>query len=200
MKVLIIGLPKSGRSTLAKALAKHFNARHIDAMSWVKSTFRDQNPNEYMEQYEDEYDRFLSIRRTVNPSLITSHVLQLLKSHEEDKLFIIDGLTSPKDFSELFDYRQDVVIFLNSIGTDDAYVKDHEKIGVSVIRDYCFWMSSANLLIKSKWIEYNFRIHGEESNTNLVRKLGSKNSLFIIKSFAKVIEHAILTIGQLINK
>lgn len=198
MKVFLIGHPKSGRSTVAKAIAEHFNARHIDAMSWVKSTFRPQKQEEHTDQYEDEYDRFLSVRRTINPWLIIDHVRQLMKSYEGDKLFIIDGIMSPKDFSELFDCRKDMVIFLNPTGIDDSYVKDHEKIGISVIRDHCFWLSSAHLLAKNRWVEYNFKIPGEESD--FVKELGSKNSVFIIRSIAKVIEHILATIHQLTNK
>lgn len=198
MKVFIIGLPKSGRTTVAKAIAKHYAARYIDAMSWVKATFREQKVGEHVEQYEDEYDRFLSVRRMVNPWFISSHVFELLKSHEQEKIFIIDGIGSPKDFSELFDYRQDVVIFLNRTGADgDPHIKDHENIGISVIRDYCFWLSSANLLPRHKWIEYNFKIPGEEAD--FVKELGSKNSVFIIRSINKVIGHAITCIDKCIT-
>lgn len=186
MKIFIIGLPQSGRTTIAKAVAEHFKARHVDAMSWVRSTFRSRKHDEHIQRYEDEYDHFLSIRRTVNPWFITSHVYDLLKSHVEDKIFVIDGIASPRDFSELFDYRHDVVVFVNRTDGITEF-KDHENIGVSVIRDYCFWMSSAGLLAKDRWLEYNFKIPGEESE--FVKELGSKNTVFIIKSINKTISH-----------
>lgn len=186
MKIFIVGLPQSGRTTIAKAVAEHFKARYIDAMSWVRSTFREKRPNEHHQRYEDEYDQFLNIRRMVNPWFITSHVYDLLKSHEEDKIFVIDGIASPRDFAELFDYRQDAVVFVNR--TDgETECKDHEKIGVSVIRDFCLWMSSAGLLAKNRWLEYNFKIPGEDSD--FVKELGAKNTVFIIRSINKVIPH-----------
>lgn len=186
MKIFIIGLPQSGRTTIAKAVAEHFKARHVDAMSWVRSTFRNRKHDEHIQRYEDEYDHFLSIRRTVNPWFITSHVYDLLKSHADDKIFVIDGIASPRDFSELFDYRHDVVVFVNRTDGITEF-KDHENIGVSVIRDYCFWMSSAGLLAKDRWLEYNFKIPGEESD--FVKELGSKNTVFIVKSINKTISH-----------
>lgn len=186
MKIFIIGLPQSGRTTIAKAVAEHFKARHIDAMSWVRSTFRSRKHDEHIQRYEDEYDHFLSIRRTVNPWFITSHVYDLLKSHIDDKIFVIDGIASPRDFAELFDYRQDVVVFVNRTDGSTEF-KDHENIGVSVIRDYCFWMSSAGLLAKDRWLEYNFKIPGEDAD--FVKELGSKNTVFIIKSINKAISH-----------
>jgi adenylate kinase family enzyme len=186
MKIFIIGLPQSGRTTVARAIEKEFNARYIDAISWVKATFRDRREGEHIQRYEDEYDHFLSVRRMINPWFVTSHVAELLKSHETDKVFVIDGINSPRDFAELFDYRSDVVVFLNR--TDGAVdYKDHENVGVSVIRDFCLWMSSAGLLAKNKWLEYNFKIPGEESD--FIKTLGAKNSVYIVKSFNKVISH-----------
>lgn len=186
MKILVIGLPQSGRSTVAKAIAEQFPARYIDAISWITSTFREQRAGEHLQQYQDDYHHFLSIRRMVNPWLITNHVHEMLQTHSSDKIFVIDGIISPRDFSELFDYRQDVVVFLNR--TDgEAEFRDHENIGVSVIRDYCFWMSSAGLLKRDYWLEYNFKIPGEESES--VKEMGSKNRVLIVKSLNKALSH-----------
>jgi adenylate kinase family enzyme len=186
MKILIIGLPKSGRTTVAKMVAANFNACYIDAMSWIRCTFRERNPDEHIQKYEDDYDHFLSIRRMVNPWFITSHVYDLLKSNKDHKVFVIDGIASPRDFAELFDYRTDVVVFLNRTDIDYEF-KDHENIGISVIRDYCFWMSSAGLILKDRWLEYNFKIPGDDSD--FVKELGSKNSVFLIRSFKRMIPH-----------
>jgi hypothetical protein len=197
MKIFIVGLPQSGRTTVARAIEKQFGARYIDAMSWVKSTFRQRKDGEHLQRYEDEYDHFLSIRRVVNPWIITSHVYEMLKSHESDKNFVIDGIASPRDFAELFDYRQDVVVFLNR--TDGlAEYKDHENVGVSVIRDFCLWMSSAGLLAKNRWLEYNFKIPGEESD--VIKTLGAKNSVFIVRSIGKAISHLIESLKECVPK
>jgi len=197
MKVFICGLPVSGRTTVAKAITDHFGGRYIDATVWLKATFRERKSGEHSDQYADEYDRFLSIRRMVNPWLVVDHVRQLLKVHQQDKMFIIDGIVSPKDFSELFDYRQDVVIFLNRNGAEEEpHIRDHENIGISVIRDYCFWLSSASLLKRSGWLEYNFKIPGED--IDFIKELGSKNSVFIVRSINKVIQHAIEAIKKCI--
>lgn len=195
MKIFIVGLPKSGRTTAAQAIADHFRARYIDAMSWLKATFRGKHEGEHAQHYDDNYDHFLSIRRLTNPFLISNHVKELLKTYDQDKIFVIDGVASPKDFVELFEYRQDIVIFLNRTDNEVEF-KDHENIGVSVIRDYCFWMASAGLLPKNRWIEYNFKIPGEEAS--FVKELGSKNSVYIIKSFNKVLAHMIETLKSCI--
>lgn len=186
MKIFIIGLPKSGRTTVAQAISEGDRRQYIDATGWIRSTFRAPQEGEHVQQFEDEFHRYFSMRMMVNPWFITDHVRDMLNMNPQKKAFIIDGIFTPKDLVSLFDYREDVVIFLNRTD-NETDVKDHENIGVSVMRDYCFWMSSAGLLPKERWLEYNFRIPGEDSE--FVKELGSKNSVFLIKSIERVIAH-----------
>jgi len=198
MKILICGLPKSGRSTVAKIIAKDFGYHYINATSWVRDDFRDINVDEHLHQYEDEYQLYLHKKMMDNPYFIYDHVYHYMNANKtKDPVFIIDGIISPKDFSDLFDYRQDVVVFLNRTDNESEY-RDHENIGVSVIRDYCFWMSSANLIEKNKWLEYNFRIPGDDCDN--VKVMGARNSVFITKSIAKTIDHLEDKIKELVQK
>lgn len=187
MKIFIVGLPKSGRTTVSKAVAQAHGWDYIDAMSWVRSTFRLPKEGEHQNQYEDDYQAYLTKRMMVNPWFVSDHIIEMMKVNgNEDGPFVIDGVASPKDFTALFDYRQDVVVFLNRIGNDSEY-RDHENIGVSVIRDYCTWMGSAGLLNKERWMEYNFKIPGEDSDH--IKVMGAHNSVYIVKSINKVISH-----------
>lgn len=188
MKIFIIGLPKSGRTTIAHALVDGDRRAYVDATSWIRSTFRERRADEHIQQFEDEYHRYLSMRMMVNPWFVAEHVWDQIKIAEADKkkVFIVDGIFAPKDFVQLFDYREDVVVFLDRTD-NETEVKDHENIGVSVIRDYCFWMSSANLLPRERWLEYKYRIPGED--VEFIKELGSKNSVFLIKSIKRVMEH-----------
>jgi len=189
MKIFIIGLPKSGRTTVSKALVEAHGFEYIDATSWVRSTYRDRKEGEHPHQYEDEYQAYLTKRMMVNPWFISDHVREMMKVvGKEYTNFVIDGIISPKDFSVLFDYREDVAVFLNRTDNEHEY-RDHENIGVSVIRDYCFWMSAAGVLSKDRWLEYNFKIPGEDSD--FVKAMGAQNSVFITKSINKVIAHLI---------
>lgn len=194
MKIFIIGLPKSGRSTVAQTLAAHFQGQYIDAMTWVQSSFRPKKEHEHVHHYEDEYDRFLSVRRQANPDLIIDHINNQIAQHPDKDIYVIDGISSPREFANLFDYRKDMVVFLNRTSTEVEY-KDHENIGISVIRDYCFWLSSASLLIRDRWLEFNFKIPGEESD--FVKEMGSKNRVFIVRSINKVISFIITELSDL---
>jgi hypothetical protein len=197
MKVFIVGLPRSGRTTVAQAIAEKHGWEYIDAMSWVRSTYREPRGDEHPHQFEDEYQQYLTKRMMVNPWFVSDHVCEMMKvGGNEDTVFVIDGVASPKDFTALFDYRQDIVVFLNRTDNDHEY-RDHENIGASVIRDYCFWMSAAGVLNKERWLEYNFRIPGEESDH--VKVMGAQNSVFIVKSINKVISHVTDRVKEIVN-
>jgi adenylate kinase family enzyme len=188
MNIFVIGMPGSGRTTVARALCQAKGYNYIQATSWVKSTFRDPNPGEHPQQYLDEYHTWYTSRMKINPRMITDSIYDSMDTYQlvDNNCFVIDGLSSPKDFAELFDYNKDMVVFLNRTNNESEF-KDYENIGVSVMRDYCFWLSSANLLSKEKWFEYNYQIPGEDSD--FIKSLGSKNSVFIVKSINKVISH-----------
>jgi adenylate kinase family enzyme len=188
LNIFLIGLPKSGRTTVAKTIAEEGRFKYIDAASWVKATFRERLPNEHLQQYLDEYYSFLSKRLNTNPYFIMDNVYDLMKSQQgEGHPYIIDGLSSPKDFTHLFDYRTDMVVFLNRTDNESEQHRDQDSIAVSCARDYCFWLASADLLPRSRWIEYNFKIPGEDNE--FVKPLGSKNSVFIVKSLNRAISH-----------
>jgi hypothetical protein len=195
MKIFIVGLPRSGRTTVSEAVCQAHGFEYIDAMSWVRSTFREPKPGEHPHQYEDDFQQYLTKRMMVNPWFVSDHVFEMMKvANKEDSTFVIDGIASPKDFTTLFDYKQDIVVFLNRTDNDHEY-RDHENIGTSVIRDYCFWMSAAGVLNKERWLEYNFRIPGE--NSDHVKAMGAQNSVFIVKSISKMISHLIERINDL---
>jgi hypothetical protein len=197
MKIFIVGLPQSCRTTVAKSIAGDLNINYIDAMSWVRSTFRGIKEGEHPHQYEDDFQQYLTKRLLVNPWFITDHVCDMMKViGASDNDFVIDGVASPRDFTYLFDYEKDIIVFLNRTDNDNEY-RDHENIGTSVIRDYCFWMSAAGVLSKQRWMEYNFRVPGEPNDN--VKAMGAQNSVFIVKSIDRVKSHLKEKIQEITN-
>lgn len=187
MKIFIIGLPESGRTNVAKALCQSEGYGYIHATLWVKSTFREKKIDEKPQLYHDEYHSWFTNRLLNHPQMISDNIIDSMSAYDSTiNHFVIDGVVSPKDFTLLFDYNKDVVVFLNRIDNQSDY-KDYENIGVSVIKDYCFWLASADLLPKTRWLEFNFHVPGEDSD--FVKCLGSKNSVFIVKSINSAIKH-----------
>ena len=185
MKVFILGFPKSGKTTIAKHISSLDEFVYIDASSWIKLTFRNKFQDEKDESYHEQYHHFLAARTKAAPLFCVNNVLDIIKTTGKHK-FIIDGIFSPKDLVHLFDVNEDIIVFLNRTDNDESF-KDSDNIAVSVMRDYCYWLSSAGLLEKKRWIEYNFKIPGEKSD--IIKELGSKNTVFIAKSIDKVMSH-----------
>ena len=193
MKIFILGYPESGHSDVAQALCQNSKYYYVDGINWVKQTFRVVGNDEHEEQYYDAYHQYFAGRLAGDPDLCLRNIKDTISCNPSDH-YIIDGIASPRDFATLFDYAKDIVVFLNRTDNEEAHIRDYEKIGVSVIRDYCFWMSSANLLEKERWLEYNFKMHSGDSDR--FKAMGSKNSVFIVGSMAKVILHLEETLGN----
>jgi len=180
-KVFILGLPSSGRTTIAKTLQGY---TYIDTYSWIKSTFRSKKQDENRATYDESYHNYLSLRLKANPNLFIDNCKDSIRVLASDKV-VLDGINNPRDFAELFNYNNDTVVFLNRNDNESDF-KDYENIALTVMRDYCFWLSSIDLLPKTRWIELNFKMAGEPSD--FAKTLGSKNSVFLVKSFDKGIE------------
>lgn len=197
MRIFLLGMPYSGRTTVAKELCQNDDYQYVDGSSWVKATFRDQKKGEHIQKYQEEYHEYLTSRIKANPWFCIDNILDTIKAYEGKKsVFIIDGIMSPKDFVNLFDINEDIVIFLNRTDNIEEF-KDSESIAVSVMRDYCFWMSAAGLLPRERWLEYNFKIPGEASE--FVKKLGSKNSVFIARSIERATSHIKEVVAELVS-
>lgn len=189
-------MPQSGRTTVAKSLCQSGKFHHIDGFSWIKRAFREQRADEHPQQYNDEFHYWFTNRLKINPSLVVDNVRDSMAAYGSgDHNFVVDGVVSPKDFITLFDYNQDLVVFLNRT-EGDVDSKDYENIGVSVIRDYCFWLSSAGLLPRDKWYEFNFKM--SEDHLNFSKVLGSKNTVMIVKGGTKkIVEILVDRLSQL---
>jgi hypothetical protein len=194
MKVFLLGRPQSGRSTVAKALCQDTKYCYVDGSDWVKQTFRSKREGEHPEQYHDAYHEYFANRLKGDADLCLRNIVDTILSYSSDN-YIIDGVITPRDFISLFDPIHDFVVFLNRNDDEDIPMKDYEKIGVSVMRDYCFWMSAANLLPKDKWFEYNFKMTGGDPTR--FKAMGSKNSVFIVGSLDKAIQHLKETLNDL---
>lgn len=188
MKTVLIGLPKSGRSTIAKELATKCELHYLHAESWITASFRSRTAGESLEDYKEAYQKFYAERLRVNPDTISNNVRETIVARNAIKIcdVVIDGLTSPRDFINLFDYNQDVVIFVNRTNGPN-YIEGCDHINVNVVRDYCLWLGTMGLLAKNRWQEYNFPIPGDPKDS-FTKELGNKNTVTITRSIEKTIE------------
>lgn len=186
MKIFIIGLPKSGSTRVAKTLAEDPSLHYVSATDWLQSTFRPPRHDEKKEDYDLAYLEFYVNRLKVNQSICIENVIDVMKSAGTGKDFIIDGIINPGDLSRLLDFNTDVIVFLNR--TDSPVTpKDYEGVAVNVMRDYCLYLATVGLLPKNRWLEYNYKLPGEESD--FIKHLGKHNTVTITRSINKAIEH-----------
>lgn len=182
MKIFIMGLPKSGRTTVARSLSEMNDFFYIDASIPAKRLFMDKFPEGKLR--DDDYHDLIIDTLKVNRFYID--IVSGITAAYPNEIPVIDGIFSVKDFSYLFDPANDIVVFLNRLD-NDVELRDYEDIALSVSRDYCFWLSSTNLLDKKRWFEFNFKMVCEDSPK--IRTLGSKNTVFIVKTIERVTEH-----------
>lgn len=188
MNIFVVGLPKSGRTTFAKSLAEQLGFVYIDIISWVFHTFRDKNNDETARQYQDARADYILERLRKDPSLLYRNIMDAM-SCQSSTNFIIDGCLNPKDFTTIFNYNEDFVVFLNRLDNESEY-KDYENIALSTIKDYCYWLSSAKLISREKWLEFNFPMAGNDTS-GLVKELGNHNKVLICKSFQSVLNYVV---------
>lgn len=186
MKIFLVGLEKSGKTAIASALSEYWDdCIHVSAFDWVRSTFREPYERENPDEYRQEFNLYITERMKLNRYLFVDNVCDILEINNNKNKFLIDGVNSPKDFIHLFNYNEDVVIFLNRVDGPD-YIEGHDQLNVNIIRDYCLWLSNRGLLTKKSWLEFNFPIPGDPQDT-FVKKLRNKNSVFITRSINQVI-------------
>lgn len=186
MNIFIIGLPKSGKTTVAKILEQTLGFKYLNISDWIKTQFRNQHPNEHEQHFKEEFSNYFFNLFKDEPSMCADYAIDAMAEYGLEHQYVIDGIMSPRDFSQLFDAEKDIVVILNRTDNDE-FLQDHENIGLSTIRDYCFWTSAIGALAKSRWIEYNFKMFGEDSD--YVKILGAKNSVYLVKSMNNVLSH-----------
>lgn len=185
MNVYIIGEHLSGKTTVARALAEEPNYHYISGSGWLESTFRFPYPKENPFEFQEELFKFKVNRLIVDPYIVSDNILDIMNAVDSDH-YVVDGLVNPKDFIHLFDYNEDVIVFLNRTDSPEDS-KNYESIAINVIRDYCLYLATVGLLPREKWLEYNFKIPGEESD--FVKQLGKHNLVTITRSINRAILH-----------
>lgn len=166
MNVFLIGFPQSGKDIIGKSLElpnfKYVNlTASLDQISF---------PND-----DAKHDYILKLMKDCPDGFINADNLT--------NNCIVDGIISPRDFVHLFNYNSDVVVFINR--TDNhPDTKEYQNIAAAVIKDYCFWLSSADLLQKNRWLEFNYKML--EDDPEYFKQMGFKNTVFSLKGINSV--------------
>lgn len=146
MKIFLIGFSGLGKTPLNKLLVTAMpGAQLISASEWVRS----QCPPTATVA---ELTAFSNSNLARNPRSCIDFIAS--KYNLDDGISIIDGIRNPFDFTNLFDYTKDVVIFLYRVG---IYPKSSfEEKGILAIQKYVEFLRSENLVPKTRAFKIAF--------------------------------------------
>ena len=95
MKIFFLGIPQSGRSSVAFSLAESNinDCGIIDALHGSDFSFRKQFPKEHTQKFQDEYQQALSLKTKESPNHCIDNVLDLINIYSDKKYILIDNIT-----------------------------------------------------------------------------------------------------------
>lgn len=135
--IFVIGPTECGKSTLCKEIEKiddtHVFYRHISIGNHFKQKF----PNNKKEGYTDYLTQKCKELLAKNPDYVINFYKEKGNCHGGG--MIIDGLRNPRDFVHLFDFNQDLVIFVERDGFE---IKNEFEAGIDVIKNYVEWLKN----------------------------------------------------------
>lgn len=144
MKIFVLGISRSGKTTLAKGIAEELKLPHISSSGWVRTHFAEGAPISDMTAYSQE-------QLEKNPSACLDY---LQANYDLSIPCVIEGIRNPFDFIHLFDPREDLVILLD-------YVKNLTEAtlfesGLEVIDRYVKWLEINQLIRSNRRLKLTF--------------------------------------------
>ncbi len=169
MKIFVIGQSGCGKTPFAENIARLLPFAHITSSAWVRSRFRSRAPDESRDSYIAAITEF-SIEVLRNDPLACVSYMQA--HHDLTKNCVVEGVRNPLVFFQLFDPRQDIVVFLRY--EHNPFQKTAFEEGVDVIAHYIDYAKKIGLIGADRSITYTF---GRFFVKDPLPQNGSKGSL-----------------------
>lgn len=148
MNIFIIGGSGSGKTTLSRYLKDNFNFNHIEASGNLKVDY----PINKYENSKDYIIRLSSISKDI--LLSDSNYFNRCISAKMKENNVVSGIRNPNDFLKLIDFKNDLVIVLES-----DYKSEFEKLGIeSILSILEFSVKFLGLRIKKCKIDLSLNI------------------------------------------
>lgn len=168
MKIFIIGISKTGKSTLSIYLSNKYNLEHIQSSLSIRNSF------EYKESDFNNKQDFINAITQYSielnqkvPNFISTYIKN---NYDLTKNIIIEGIRNPNNFFDLFNINEDKVIFLDYLNNEVKQTKFEN--GINIIKDYLNWNLELNIIQKNR-IQYLIY-----SDYNEIQGLLDEKSLF----------------------
>ena len=160
MNIFVLGLTKTGKTTIAGRVAKKLSYELVSGSTWVKSRYVPP-PGVVVgsPDYLRDITNYSCSQLASNPNVCVDYI----HAHHcvEEGFLVIEGLRNPRDFTLLFRPDEDLLILLN-YPNNPIVPSDFERHGVRVIRDTVEWMTSTGILDPSRVLKINLGgLHGD---------------------------------------
>lgn len=159
MSIFVLGMTKTGKTTLAYQLPKYTGYARAGGSAWVKARYA---PPPGVEMGSPEYLQGITAYSCealrANPNACVDYIRA---HHDVDEGYlIIEGLRNPRDFTLLFRPERDRVILLN-YPENPIVPTDFERHGVRAIRDTLEWMVTTGMMDPARILKINLGgLHG----------------------------------------
>lgn len=140
MKIFIIGISQTGKSTTAKYIANKYNMEYIQASIMIRNSFKKENEFNSRQEFIEAITKY-SIELNQNSPMIVS---KYIKENYDLNNVIIEGIRNPNNFFDLYEIKKDKIIVLDYLNNP---IKEttFEK-GINIIVDYLKWNIEHNII------------------------------------------------------
>jgi hypothetical protein len=136
--LFLVGLTKSGKTTIAARLASELGLIHVPASAWAREGFGDKGSGPDFTRRLTEWSL---VKLRADPDVCVRHVRARFTLDRGGH--VIEGVRNPRDLVGLHDPRRDVIVRIDNarvIGPETAFEE-----GVDVICAYAEWLSDTGL-------------------------------------------------------
>ena len=155
MNIFLIGSSGTGKTPIATKIANYLGIKHVKASEYFRLGFSGEfDSRDYFNQKITEYSKH---ELSKNPRVNIEYL--------QDKINIpcvIESIRNPIEFTNLFDFKNDLVIYLNY--SENKLLKTGFEKGIQLIENVCLWSIENKIMKEEQFVKVNFsQFFGENS-------------------------------------
>lgn len=160
MNIFVLGMTKTGKTTVADRIAQKMGYERVSGSTWVKNRYV-VPPGMVVgsPEYLQGITAYSCEALASNPDACVDFIRA--NHNVSEGFLVIEGLRNPRDFTLLFRPNEDLLILLNY--PDNPVVpSEFERHGVRAIRDIAEWMVTTGMLNPDRVLKINLGgLHGD---------------------------------------
>lgn len=148
MNIFILGQSGTGKSPIANKVSIAKNLELIKASEYFRESFK--STSDDRNEFIKLITQFSAEKLSEDPYVNVKYIQNKMNS----KPFVIEGVRNPIDFTSLFTFGKDKVIFLNYL--DNPLEKSNIEEGLDVILSLLNWTINMGIMSDKDFIKINF--------------------------------------------